>query len=94
MGSLFGASAAIVAAVAVLALGHSLAAAVLAVVALVLYLLFYALIRHADPALLKQRPRSSEHQLIALGRAMGKASGGWDLPRRSGDTENNEHRQR
>jgi membrane protein implicated in regulation of membrane protease activity len=90
--TLIAASAAVIATLAMLVSRHWVAAGVLALLAFALYLLFVPLMRRADPELLKKRSRDSDRQLAALGRAMGRASGGWDPPRRDADDGQERHR--
>lgn len=84
LAAMFAASAMVMVAIGCLLTRNILFGLAAAALAALLYLLFAVLIRHVDPAELKRRSRESEQQLNTLGRAMGKAAGGWEL-RRHGD---------
>jgi hypothetical protein len=79
---LFAGGAAVIGTLAMLVYHHWIAAGGLAAAGVVLYGVAYALIRRADPAVLKARSLESEKRLSAMGRALGRASGGWDIDSR------------
>ena len=71
----------------------TLAGVALAAAALVALATSLLLLGRADPDELRERNRENEQQLSMLGRAMGRASGGWE-PRRPGPGSGTRRRER